>query len=176
MIPTLTRHRFWSRLLWASLLFWALLFPACGMESRLGGTLEDEFDLGFDHVDAYWINQDLVLAYERDYKSIRVGENLQNQAVRLVFLSERRLLKESEDIFFKGTDEPRALLLDHYVISESSFGVLDQEPNFPPYVEVRVLFKELGIEAGEKVSGDFRGTLEGDQILWGDFEAVLRDP
>ncbi|MBW2701549.1 MAG: hypothetical protein JRF33_12100 [Deltaproteobacteria bacterium] len=146
------------------------------MDSRLGGTLEDEFDLGFDHVDAYWINQDLILAYERDYKSIRVGENLQNQVVRMVFLTDRRSLEESENIFFAGTDEPKALLLDHYVISESSFGVLDQEPNFPPYLEVRVFFKELGMAAGEKISGDFRGTLEGDQILWGDFEARLRDP
>ncbi len=154
----------------------ATALSGCSEENRLDGMFGKGVNLEFDQAGAYWLNQELVIAYQRSYTSRRVGGHLENQVTRLVFMTERVALAESEKITFLWTDEPRALLVDHYVISEDSLGILTQEPNFTPYTKVQVFFSALGKKPGESLTGYFHCKFIDNEALWGDFDVTLRKP
>ena len=149
---------------------------ACEQQNHLEGRLLTEFNLDFDRVSAYWLNQDLIIAFEKKNGSARLGKNLYNQAARLVLLSERKQLAAGEEIPYEAGEHPCSLLVEHYVVHENKLGQISQESNFPPFSEMQIRFEELGRKPGESLVGNFHCGFSANMDLWGEFETILRDP
>lgn len=164
----------------------ALLFSCLAVgcsKSELHGNPTSAFDhLKFDSVRAYKLGNELVIAYEKDFKPKnplnKSKFQSKQQITRLALNLDRVTLVKSEEITFAGPEfgDYPAGVIDRYVLSENDDLDVVQEENFDPIVEGTIEFKELGLQAGKKLFGTFNVRFDEHRNLFGTFDTELVKP
>lgn len=143
--------------------------------------LSGSLNLRYNNVRAYWVDRELVIAYQMPQdlppQLSAFGAPLQNQVLRLVFNTARQALVEGAQTSLIGDSHFHNASLTHYVLAVSGgSGTLTQEAPVAALVDGTITVTALGKAAGEALRGKFSAKLADGHDVFAEFDTVLVKP